>query len=151
MTLQNELWSDINTSPMTITLTDDWAHEHDIPISLFRFPQDPKLKGVYYLKAYHLLYCLKAIRKSVLNTEKGFPQNGTGNYKHILYCLDAIRQDIICNVDDTPMPIEIGDGQPRMCRSMDKLTEWSRGQAYHPRVNNEIEVYAFCEEGGGAE
>ncbi|KAH6676507.1 hypothetical protein B0J14DRAFT_690766 [Halenospora varia] len=164
MTLQDELWDNLDTSPMTITLADDWAREHDIPISEFRFPWDPEVKGVYYLKTYHLLH---SIRKSVLNTEKELPQYSTGRYEQILHCPDAIRQDITCNVDDTSMPMtnfhnsEIGDGQPRMCRSMNKLIAWGqeperhacyhRWSDYYPRVTNIIEMYVFCEKGSNNE
>lgn len=56
---------------------------------------------------------------------------------------------------------EIGDGQPRMCRSMNKLIAWGqeperhacyhRWSDYYPRVTNIIEMYAFCEKGSNNE
>ncbi|KAF4630524.1 hypothetical protein G7Y89_g7611 [Cudoniella acicularis] len=100
-TLQNEMWDSIDTSPLVVTLTDEYATSHDIPLSKFRFPWDAENKGVYYLKTYHHLHCLvfpltplfssqflltnlqKAIRKSLLNHEHGLPQYSTGKYTQL--------------------------------------------------------------------
>ena len=54
----DDLWASIDTSPMVVALRDDWAVEHDLPLSIFRFPWDQDSKGLYYLKVYHGLHCL---------------------------------------------------------------------------------------------
>ena len=80
---------------------------------------------------------------------------------HIHHCLDILRQDITCMADDTPMPgvalpNHVGDGQIRMCRNFDKLTQWGqepeRHACYHRitdygGVKHPIEMYANCPEG----
>ena len=47
---------DLNS--LVVALDDKWAAEHELPISVFRFPWDPEVKGMYFLKVYHGLHCL---------------------------------------------------------------------------------------------
>lgn len=55
-TLADELWDNIDTSPMGVALSDDYAQSHGLPIAS-RFPWDDE-KGTYFLKAFHQLHCL---------------------------------------------------------------------------------------------
>lgn len=57
-TLQDEMWDSIDTSPLVVALDDEWATEHQLPLSVFRFPWDSEAKGIYFLKAFHGLHCL---------------------------------------------------------------------------------------------
>ena len=57
--LADELWEHIDTSPMAIALTDEYARSHDLPIAS-RFPWDDD-KGTYFIKAFHQLHCLVSI------------------------------------------------------------------------------------------
>jgi hypothetical protein len=54
--LSNALWEGIDTSPICVALTDDWALSRGLPIA-GRFPWDDS-KGVYFLKSFHDLHCL---------------------------------------------------------------------------------------------
>jgi len=157
-TLEDELWNNMNLDPIVVALSDSYAKAHDLPISVFRFPWDSS-KGTYYLKAFHDLHCLKIMRRSFVDYQRGneqiIPQG------HILHCLDALRQDVMCSADDTPMPgvefpHEVGNGQIRMCRNWDRLIEWTHEKeteaCYHrltdwPGVKAPLERYAFCPEG----
>lgn len=79
---------------------------------------------------------------------------------HVYHCLDALRKDVLCAADDTPMPTSarpraIGDGQPLMCRSYDKLVVWAYHKdrrSCHKSLNeykpfkHPVERYAFCPE-----
>lgn len=56
--ISDKLWDDLDISPLVVALSDDWAEEHGLPVSVFRFPWDEKSKGLYYLKAFHGLHCL---------------------------------------------------------------------------------------------
>ena len=51
---------------MIVALSDEWAAEHDLPRSVFRFPWDEGSKGIYYLKAYHGLHCLVSYTYALL-------------------------------------------------------------------------------------
>lgn len=55
-TISGEHWEAIDTSPIVVALTDDYAREHDLELSV-RFPWDNK-KGIYHIKAFHHLHCL---------------------------------------------------------------------------------------------
>lgn len=55
-TLADSLWEALDTSPIIVALTDDYAHEHNLDISA-RFPWDDT-KGIYHIKAFHHLHCL---------------------------------------------------------------------------------------------
>jgi hypothetical protein len=55
-TLADELWEGIDTDPMVVALTDDFADAHSLPRS-DRFPWD-KSKGRYFVKVFHQLHCL---------------------------------------------------------------------------------------------
>ena len=56
-TYAHQMWSNIDTSPLEVALTDEYAAEHGLGISILRFPWDPS-KGIYFLKVYHHLHCL---------------------------------------------------------------------------------------------
>ena len=47
------LRANTDTSPMVVALGDDWAVEHDLPLSVFRFPWDQDSKDLYCLKVYY--------------------------------------------------------------------------------------------------
>ena len=55
-TLADELWESIDTDPMVVALSDDFADAHDLPRS-DRFPWD-ETKGRYFVKVFHQLHCL---------------------------------------------------------------------------------------------
>ena len=55
-TLGDELWESIDTDPMVVALTDEYADSHDLPRS-DRFPWDVS-KGRYFVKVFHQLHCL---------------------------------------------------------------------------------------------
>jgi hypothetical protein len=55
-TLADELWESIDTDPMVVALTDEYADSHDLPRS-DRFPWDVS-KGRYFVKVFHQLHCL---------------------------------------------------------------------------------------------
>ncbi|TGO43946.1 hypothetical protein BCON_0695g00030 [Botryotinia convoluta] len=93
-----------------------------------RFPWDES-KGVYFINAYHNLYCLLKLRTSLLEFHRGEDQSGS--FAHVTHCLDALRQDIKFNADDTPLWSGYGHritgvDQIRMCRNWDLLDEWSK-------------------------
>ncbi|KAF7946161.1 hypothetical protein EAE96_009164 [Botrytis aclada] len=158
-TLQDEMWDGIDTSPLVVALDDKWAIEHQLPLSVFRFPWDSEAKGIYFLKAFHGLHCLKVLRRAFIDYERGSEIGSSAGHVH--HCLDALRQDMMCNADDTPMPMndfpnKIGHEQVRMCRNFDQLIQWTkeperhacyhRWSDYKGRVKNRMEMFAFCEE-----
>lgn len=55
-TISEEHWEAIDTSPIVVALSDDYAREHSLQISV-RFPWDDN-KGIYHVKAFHHLHCL---------------------------------------------------------------------------------------------
>ena len=55
-TLADQLWEAIDSSPIVVALTDEWATAHDLETSA-RFPWDDA-KGIYHVKAFHHLHCL---------------------------------------------------------------------------------------------
>lgn len=55
-TLSDELWESIDTNPMVVALTDEFASAHNLPLS-DRFPWD-ETKGRYFVKVFHQLHCL---------------------------------------------------------------------------------------------
>ena len=55
-TLADELWEAVETDPVAIALTDDYAQAHNLNVSL-RFPWDSN-KGLYYIKVFHQMHCL---------------------------------------------------------------------------------------------
>ncbi|KAF7931133.1 uncharacterized protein EAE97_009342 [Botrytis byssoidea] len=133
-TLQDEMWDSIDTSPLVVALDDEWATEHQLPLSVFRFPWDPEAKGIYFLKAFHGLHCLKVLRRAFIDYERGGDIGSSAGHVH--HCLDALRQDMMCNADDTPMPMhdfpnKIGHEQVRMCRNFDQLIQWTKEPERH--------------------
>ncbi|KAF2272787.1 uncharacterized protein EI97DRAFT_483132, partial [Westerdykella ornata] len=153
-TLSDILWDGIDTNPMVVALSDEFADTHGLPRS-GRFPWDRR-KGRYFVKVYHQLHCLKFIRKGFVEYERG--QIPTLNAQHVHHCLDSLRQDVQCIADDTLMPTgstprSIGDLQPLKCRNLTKLVEWIYAPErnachrslddYRP-ITHSIERYAFC-------
>ncbi len=55
-TRADELWESIDTNPMVVALSDDFADAHSLPRS-DRFPWD-ETKGRYFVKVFHQLHCL---------------------------------------------------------------------------------------------
>lgn len=55
-TLADSLWESIDISPIIVTLSDDYARQHQLETSA-RFPWDDA-KGIYHIKAFHHLHCL---------------------------------------------------------------------------------------------
>ncbi|KAI4184176.1 MAG: hypothetical protein LQ346_006150 [Caloplaca aetnensis] len=171
-TLSDGLWDSIDTSPMGVALSDDYASSHNIPIAS-RFPWDDE-KGTYFIKAFHELHCLvsvltfysrwqgmtltavqKLMRKMVVDLRA--QREPVITWEHYQHCLDSLRQDIICHADDTPMPgiigRHLGDGQTTMCRDWNKLIAWTQAPqqqaCYHSlddyrTVEHSLERHAFC-------
>ncbi|KAM3084560.1 hypothetical protein ACMFMG_001338 [Clarireedia jacksonii] len=151
----DELWESLDISPLVVALSDDWAAEHDLEISESRFPWDDE-KGLYYLKSFHELHCLKIMRRAWVDIERGNPPIIASH--HIHHCLDTLRQDIMCTANDTPMPTRlqenvIGDGQVMMCRDFDKMIKWTQEperQSCYKRLTDyfplahKLERFAFC-------
>jgi hypothetical protein len=154
-TLADTLWDQIDTSPIVVAFTDDYARVHGLDESV-RFPWD-NTKGLYHIKAFHHMHCLKSMRKAYMDAVHGLPQIvPTEHYSH---CLDTLRQDLMCLADDTPMPTinqrhHIGNGQVRKCRNWEKLIEWTqepeRQSCFrmlddYRRVPRTLEQFAYCE------
>lgn len=58
-TLADELWNGMDTDPIVVALSDDYAQQHGLKMS-GRFPWDDE-KGIYFLKAFHNLHCLVSL------------------------------------------------------------------------------------------
>jgi len=150
-----ELWDNLDVSPLVIAVTDKWAVQRNLDVSESRFPWDDE-KGLYYLKAFHHLHCLKVMRKAWSDNENSIPPTIASG--HIYHCLDALRQDIMCRADDTPMPTilkpdQVGNGQVMMCRNFDKLVQWTQEPEHQSCYNrltdylplsHKLERFAFC-------
>ncbi|MCJ1456070.1 hypothetical protein MMC28_006427 [Mycoblastus sanguinarius] len=154
-TLADELWDSIDTDSLVVALDQHYISTHNLPSSN-PFPWDPS-KGLYYLKSFHLLHCLKHLRKVITDYRH---TNATSlSSRHTFHCLDIYRQYTLCHADDTPMPARysddaLGDQQVLQCRSMDRLREWSkRGDRnacfrmvdeFKPAAHT-LEKYQYCE------
>ncbi|MCJ1271668.1 hypothetical protein MMC22_011573 [Lobaria immixta] len=153
-TLADELWNGMDTDPIVVALTDDYAQQHGLKMS-GRFPWDDE-KGIYFLKAFHNLHCLKLMRKAFVDYQRGNEQIIESS--HIHHCLDSLRQDVMCKADDTPMPTSkiphhVGDGQVLQCRDWNKLIAWAHDPErnachrmlddYRP-ISHSLERHAFC-------
>lgn len=55
-TVADQAWDAIDTSPVVVALSDDYALSHGLELSV-RFPWDAN-KGIYHVKAFHHLHCL---------------------------------------------------------------------------------------------
>jgi len=152
-TSRDRAWREFDLTPLEVLLTDSEARDHGIEPSVYRFPWD-RDRGVYYLKAFHDLHCLKVIKQALAHPSEE-------RLEHTFHCLDALRQDIMCAANDTPMPVvelpnKIGDGQIVQCRNYDALVQWTREPERFPCYNrtvdtglsleNRIEAYAYCPE-----
>ncbi|KAH8779955.1 hypothetical protein F5883DRAFT_193783 [Diaporthe sp. PMI_573] len=119
LTLQDQLWHDINIDVGVVALSDEWAAEHNLRTAQ-RFPWD-QTKGIYLLHGFHNLHCLKIIYLSLSEFRRGLSQSRS--WHHISHCMDALRRQILCDADDTPRATErrievvTGVGQHRKCRS----------------------------------
>ncbi|KUJ11512.1 uncharacterized protein LY89DRAFT_688748 [Mollisia scopiformis] len=154
-TYAEELWETIDTNPVAITLSYEYARENDL-LEPRPFPWDES-KGLFYINGFHQLHCLKLIKRSLSEYRLDLPQ--TLERQHISHCLDALRQNVLCAADDTPMPTlhshATGDNQAMQCRSWDKLIEWARDpekdacyrivDEYKDPVHN-LERFAYCSE-----
>lgn len=150
----DNLWDTIDSSPIIVALTDKYATSKALDLSA-RFPWDES-KGIYHVKAFHHLHCLKSMRKAFTDLERGNPQIvPTGHFHH---CLDTLRQDLMCLADDTPMPTinaihQIGNGQVRQCRDWNKLIAWTQEPERHAcykmlddyrKVPHTLEQFDYC-------
>lgn len=61
--MADQLWDDLESDAIAITLTDDYVREHNIPKSE-RFPWDTE-RSIYFIKAFHHTHCLVAIFYSI--------------------------------------------------------------------------------------
>ncbi|KAI9148251.1 Phenylalanine aminomutase (L-beta-phenylalanine forming) [Paramyrothecium foliicola] len=92
------------------------------------FPDDPE-KGVYVLAGFHELHCVIYLREVIQDLMAG--KSVDGKAIHINHCYDALRQEIQCRASDYPLyaPYQsklTGDGQFRLCRDWDALTEFAK-------------------------
>lgn len=55
-TVSDQLWDQVDTSPVMVTLSQDYIQEHNLPPSI-PFPWDQS-RSLYYIKAFHTLHCL---------------------------------------------------------------------------------------------
>ncbi|KAI9654793.1 MAG: hypothetical protein M1821_005787 [Bathelium mastoideum] len=148
------LWDALNTRPVAVAIDQTWAKQHNLPIT-DPWPWDDE-KGLYYIKAFHNLHCVKIIRQAYHYALRG--EEFTIASHHIDHCFDALRQDIMCRADDTPMPVNatehsIGNGQELRCRDWNKLVEWTQHpdrQACYDNLGDyedirpSLELFAFC-------
>ncbi|KAF2203995.1 hypothetical protein GQ43DRAFT_365551, partial [Delitschia confertaspora ATCC 74209] len=158
-TISDAAWEAIDTTPNMISLDKEYSRKHNLADSV-PFPWDQS-KGLYVVKAFHQIHCLKNIRHAftaALDPEwKPFPHIPA---EHIYHCLDTLRQDIMCQADDTPMPSTpkrhtIGEGQERKCRDWNALIEWTQNPKRETcfkmisdyRRMHTLEQFAFCKEG----
>jgi len=148
-------WDALDTSPIAVALDRTWVKEHNVPVS-DSWPWDDE-KGLYYVKAFHNMHCLKIIRKAYHSAVEGHDYNVSTH--HLDHCFDALRQDTLCRADDTPMPVDgtigsIGGGQDLKCRDWNKLIEWTQHPDRQACFQNfagdyqdlgpSLEFFAFC-------
>ncbi|KAI9653508.1 MAG: hypothetical protein M1821_007016 [Bathelium mastoideum] len=157
MTLADQLWEHLDTDPMVVALDDAYVSAHNLPHS-GRWAWDAT-KGRYFLKVFHQLHCLKYIRRTLVDYQRGRPPITDPLHAH--HCLASLRQDVMCLADDTPMPsgdevAQIGDGQVMMCRDFTALVAWAYDpvrNACHKSLDEYVQIvhprerYAFCEPG----
>lgn len=55
-TLMDELWENLDVSPIVVALSHEYAEEHGLARSA-PFPWDDE-KGIYHIKVFHQLHCL---------------------------------------------------------------------------------------------
>ncbi|KAK6085110.1 hypothetical protein SCUP515_00928 [Seiridium cupressi] len=92
------------------------------------FPDDAE-KGVYVLAGFHELHCVIYLREVIQDLIAG--KSVDEKAIHINHCYDALRQEIQCRANDNPLyaPYQsklTGDGQFRLCRDWDALTEFAK-------------------------
>ena len=55
-TAMDDMWEGLDTSPVVVALSHDYANEHGLALSV-PFPWDDE-KGLYHIKVFHQLHCL---------------------------------------------------------------------------------------------
>jgi len=149
-------WERLDTSAGEISLDNEYARQHGLPSST-PFHWD-KSRSIYLLNSYHLLHCMRKVRRWVTISQYNGKQ--LDSYIHIVHCMDQLVQDIICHADDTPLytsPLHnatTGDGQQRMCRDWGALARWAEDQTSCFGYINEtqgvdavIQRFRYCPEG----
>jgi hypothetical protein len=157
VTIQNQLWNDINVDYGVVALSDEWVAQHELR-SAQRFPWDSS-KGIYILHGFHNLHCLKIIHISLSEYRQGDEQSRS--WHHISHCLDALRRQVLCDADDTPRATErraevvSGLWQHRQCRSWSELEHFAKQHtACYKRPNRpdgkpRLERFKHCPEDSG--
>ncbi|KAH7345862.1 hypothetical protein BKA66DRAFT_517192 [Pyrenochaeta sp. MPI-SDFR-AT-0127] len=159
-TISDALWEQLDSSPIVVALDQEYTDSHNLKASI-PFPWDQS-KGLFHVKAFHHIHCLKNIRRAYFDALEASPDSKPLiSPRHIDHCLDTLRQDIMCFADDTPMPTisqrhKIGDGQPRKCKDWDALVRWTqepeRQSCFkmideYRTVPNSLEEFAYCPSG----
>ncbi|ERF70771.1 hypothetical protein EPUS_09484 [Endocarpon pusillum Z07020] len=118
-------WEALQPTHGIVAVDSQWADERQLLPSM-ELPGDTS-KRVYILEAYHMLHCLKILRKTFYQILRR--ESTTFKLQHSNHCFDALRQNIMCNADDTPLYTwnrrTAGDGQPRKCRDWNILRDWA--------------------------
>ncbi|KAH8725903.1 hypothetical protein GQ44DRAFT_615038 [Phaeosphaeriaceae sp. PMI808] len=158
--ISDALWDKLDSSPIVVALDQKYTESHGLKPSI-PFPWDQS-KGLYHVKAFHHIHCLKNVRRAYYDALENSPDvKPLISPRHIDHCLDTLRQDIMCFADDTPMPTinerhKIGNDQPRKCKDWDALVKWTqepeRQSCFkmideYRTVPNSLEEFAFCPEG----
>ncbi|MCJ1251529.1 hypothetical protein MMC30_008764 [Trapelia coarctata] len=152
----DQLWEDISIDSGIVALEDSYVKRVGLPQAQ-RFPWDQN-KGLYLVNGFHSMHCLKNIRQTVLEFDRGLDRSEPT--EHILHCLDALRQDVLCYADDTPRYTGFqrsgssGTGQFRKCRSWSALDAWGQKNTAcyryinpHNHTFDLLERHRFCPEG----
>ncbi|KAI9650468.1 hypothetical protein NHQ30_000484 [Ciborinia camelliae] len=156
-TLVDELWENINVDPVAVatlgtptkaSTSSKFTIACTVLYEISRHRAEPSLTQSQKV--------MRKAFKDLLAT-----QENKIEMHHVWHCLDSLRQDLMCRVDDTPMPIPPGQGnvvgntQMMMCRDLNKLREWSQEgerNACYREVNDyrpvahSLERHAFCPE-----
>ncbi|KAJ5919109.1 hypothetical protein N7466_010052 [Penicillium verhagenii] len=87
----HETWDDMASHHGIVSVTKEWAAQHDLPPSA----PTPDTPGelVYQVDGFHAMHCLHMIRE---NLEKKYLFD-----HHTRHCLEYIRHTLMCNVDIT--------------------------------------------------
>ncbi|KAK8036426.1 Cyclochlorotine biosynthesis protein O [Apiospora marii] len=92
-------------------------------------PDDPDNRYVLGMNVFHDLHCLNMLRKHLLPEYYPEHRNASSTedgFMHIMHCVDALRQSIMCNVDLSIIPFQVGD---HMCRNFEVVQDWAREHA----------------------
>ncbi|KAB8349605.1 hypothetical protein FH972_023628 [Carpinus fangiana] len=124
-------WESLDTSAGEIALDNTWAAQKGLPAST-SFWWDQSQRSIYLVNGHHNLHCLRKLRRSIVLSRYNMTQ--MDSYPHLVHCMDHLLQNILCDADDTPLYTvpkhnsSTGHGQPRQCRSWDKLQAWAESQ-----------------------